>query len=394
MSYSVFNQKEACCGCAACMNICPKEAISMVADEEGFLYPEIDGEKCVECGLCKKICAFQKEEISLEGEPQVYAAKASDEIRLESSSGGAFTAFSDVVLKRGGVVYGCAFNEDLKAIHIRAADEQGRDRCRGSKYSQSELGDIFLQVKEDLKAGREVIFTGTTCQTAALREFLSEKEKKNLYTIDIICHGTPSPKLFADFIEYIEKKRGEKVVAYYHRPKDLGWRGGEKLIYANGKKESQTTLVDGWRNIFYGDLALRPSCHQCRYSSPCRPSDITIADFWGIEDCAPAFFDSKGISLVLVNSPKGSELFEACKNTLDFLPKTMEEAILKNPNLKNPTAVPAGRDAFWKIYKESGFSAVMKIYGKDNLKQKVKYIVKNAMKKAGLLSFVKRILKK
>ncbi|MBQ7094899.1 MAG: Coenzyme F420 hydrogenase/dehydrogenase, beta subunit C-terminal domain [Clostridia bacterium] len=394
MSYSVYERKEDCCGCTACMNICPKGAITMQADEEGFLYPEIDGKRCIECGLCKKICAFQKEELSLEEMPQVYAVKASDEIRRQSSSGGCFTAFSDVILQKGGAVYGCAFDEKLKAEHIRAENERERDRCRGSKYSQSDLGTIFSSVKEDLKAGREVLFTGTTCQTAALREVLSEQEQKNLYTVDIICHGTPSPRLFADFIEYIEQKRNKKVKAYYHRPKDLGWRGGEKLIYADGKKESRTTLVDGWRNIFYGDLALRPSCYQCRYSNPCRPSDITIADFWGIEGYAPEFSDALGVSLALVSSEKGRRLFEACRSSLQIIERTMEEAVVKNPNLKVPTARPAARTQFWALYKEGGFPAIMRLYGKDTLKQKIKYAIKAIMRKCGLFALAKKILKK
>lgn len=366
----------------------------MEADEEGFLYPHIDEALCIECGLCKKICAFQKERPSLEGSPDVYAVKASDEIRMESSSGGCFTALSDVILKKGGVVYGCAFDAELKAVHIRAEDEPARNRCRGSKYSQSDLGNTFSQVKEDLKGGREVLFAGTTCQTAALREFLSEDEQKNLYTADVICHGTPSPKLFAEFIKYIEQKRGKKVAAYYHRPKDLGWRGGEKLVYADGKKESGTTLVDGWRNIFYGDLALRPSCYQCRYSNPCRPSDITIADFWGIEACAPEFCDELGVSLALVSSEKGRKLFEECKFTLRITERTIEEAVEKNPNLKVPTARPAARAQFWDLYKKSGFSAIMKLYGKDTPKQKIKYAIKAVMRKFGLFPLAKKFLNK
>ena len=394
MSYSVFDKKEQCCGCSACAQVCPKGAIAMVADEEGFLYPSIDAEKCVECGLCKKICAFQKERPALEAEPLVYAVKASDEIREQSSSGGAFTALSDCILKRGGVVYGSAFDEHLKAVQIRAETEGERDRCRGSKYSQSEMGDIFPKVKEDLKAGREVLFTGTTCQTAALREYLSKENTENLYTADIICHGTPSPKLFQEYIGHIEKVRGKKIAAYYHRPKDLGWRGGEKLIYTDGKAESGTTLIDAWRNIFYGDLALRPSCYECRYASPCRPSDITIADFWGIDEYAPAFNDGKGVSLVLISSEKGKSLFEECKPALAFTEKKMEEAVVKNPNLQNSTKYPKGREEFWQIYLKGGIGAIMAVYGKDNRKQKIKYMIKGVIRGLGLMKLAKKILKK
>lgn len=366
----------------------------MQPDQEGFLYPVVEESLCVECGLCKKICAFQKEEPALEEAPLVYAVKAADEIRKESSSGGMFTALSDVLLARGGVVYGSAFDEGFKAVHIRAEDAAERDRCRGSKYSQSDLGQIFSQVKADLKAGREVLFTGTTCQTAALREFLVKEDTEKLYTVDIICHGTPSPKLFADFIEYIEQKRGKKIAAYYHRPKDLGWGHSEKICYQGGKAETGTVLADGWRNLFYSNLALRPSCHHCRYTDPRRPSDITIADFWGIEACEPEFHDELGVSLVLISSEKGKKLFEECKNTLQISERTMEEAVVKNHNLKAPTAEPSDRAQFWKLYRECGFFTVMGVYGKDTKKQKIKYAIKKVIKKTGLLGVAKKLLKR
>lgn len=394
MSYSVYDKKEQCCGCTACLHACPKGAISMVADEEGFLYPSVNEEKCVECELCKKVCAFQKETPSLGKAIAVYAAKASKEIREKSSSGGLFTVLSDKILENGGVVYGAAFDKNFKAVHIRAEEKGERDRCRGSKYSQSELGDTFAKIKEDLRIGREVLFTGTTCQTAALLEYLSKENTEKLYTADIICHGTPSPKLFKEFITRLEQVRGKKIAAYYHRPKELGWQGGEKVVYTNGATESGTPLVDAWRNIFYSELALRPSCYQCRYAATVRPSDLTIADFWGIDDCAPQFNDQKGISLAIIGSEKGKALFDACSGSLEILERSMEEAVAKNPNLLRPTAKPEGREAFWQLYQREGFSSIIKIYGKDHLKQKIRYGIKGIIRAIGLLELVKKMLKK
>jgi len=393
----IYNKKINCCGCTACMNICPKKAITMKEDEEGFLYPVIDKEKCIQCGLCKKVCAFQNG-IEIEERLEkfkVYAAKNKiDNFRLKSSSGGMFVAISDYVLKNNGVIYGVAFDKNFKAQHIRAENEKDRNRCLGSKYSQSELNQIFKLVKQDLENGKLVLFTGTPCQVAGLNSFLANMDRNNLILVDIVCHGTPSPKLFQEYINYIEKKRKSKIKEFYHRAKDLGWVHNEKIVYENNKNEDKSNLSQAWKNIFYSHLALRPACYNCPYTNTKRISDITIADFWGIEKFTPEFVDKKGVSLVIVNTKKGSEMFENIKKDIEYIEKNIDEAKEKNPNLVKPTDCPDNRERFWEEYEQNGIEYILKKYGRYNFKYIVKDYIKRILNKIGLLEILKKIIKK
>lgn len=393
----VYDEKKNCCGCTACMNICPKNAITMKEDEEGFLYPEIDKEKCVKCGLCRKICAFQNgsQMDEMLQEANVYATKNKfDEVRIKSSSGGMFVTISDYVLKNNGVIYGVAFDENFKAKHIRAENENDRNRCIGSKYSQSSLDDIFKIVKQDLKDGKIVLFTGTPCQVAGLNNFLNNVDKSNLILVDILCHGTPSPKVFREYIKYIEKRRNKKIKEYYHRSKDLGWQHYEKIVYDDNEEEIKTFLSEGWKNIFYSHYPLRESCYNCKYTNTKRISDITIADFWGIEKFAPEFVDEKGVSLVILNTKKGVEIFENIKEDIVYMERSMDEATEKNPNLLKPTDRPNDREQFWKKYEENGIEDILKKYGRYNTKCIIKGYIKVMLNKMGLLPLLKKVIRK
>ena len=381
----VFDNKRDCCGCTACMNICPHNAIKMVEDEEGFTYPEIDETKCIKCGLCKNICAFNngyKMNKRL-NEPLVYAVKSkNDEVRMKSSSGGMFTIISDYVLENNGIVYGVKFDENFKAVHTRCETKKQRDKCRGSKYSQSDLNDTFSKVKEDLKKGKMVMFTGTPCQVAGINKFLERTDTSNLILVDIVCHCVPSPKLFGEYIRFCEKKNKSKIVEYYHRTKDKGWKALEKAIYQNGKEDSKSLLSQAWNIIFYSKLATRPSCYECRYTNIKRPSDITIADFWGIEKFNPEFADEKGVSLALLNTEKGKDIFDKIKNNIEYIQKNIEEAVEKNPQLERNIRYDENeRKIFWKDYKEKGIKYIIKKYGKCNFKRKLKRTIKKVIGK-------------
>lgn len=380
----LYKEKSKCCGCTACANICPKKAITMVEDEEGFLYPQIDESKCVNCGLCKKVCAFQ-EGYSISGrleDIEVYAAKSKNqETKRESSSGGMFTEISNYVLENNGVVYGAAFDKDFKVLHIRTTNESERNRCRGSKYSQSDLADVYSKVKLDLNNDKLVMFTGTPCQVAGLNKFLEGINKEKLILVDIVCHGTPSPKLFREYISFIENINKAKVKEYCHRSKDKGWRHIEKVVYDNGKEDSDTILSQSWKQIFYTNLALRKTCYNCKYTNTLRPSDITIADFWGIERTSPEFVDKQGVSLVIVNTKKGKEIFRNLKQNITSKDEKIENAIVKNPQLKRSVSIDIKkRKQFWNIYSKKGIKSIVRKYGKYNLvtftKRKIKKILK------------------
>ncbi len=376
MSYKVFENKNNCCGCSACKSICPKNAISMVADDEGFLYPKTDHALCVECGLCKKVCDFAKDSVKEDLSPAVFAAKADDATRKNSASGGLFALLSEKTLEKGGVVYGAAFDKNVKLCHTRATNKAERDAQRGSKYLQSDMGDCFKAVKQDLESGLYVLFSGTSCQVAGLKSYLSGIDTQKLILVDILCHGTPSPLIFEEYIKFVEKKRGKKVALYHSRAKDKGYIFNERIDYTDGSRDIKTLLAECWSNVFYSNNALRPSCYECKYTGLPRPSDITIADFWGIENIAPDFYDKNGISLVIINSDKGTEFFDEIKDGLSLSDQSFDKAVIKNKNLVVPTKRPLTRERFWQEYRTKGADHIFAYYGGYNIKQKVKRIIK------------------
>ncbi len=364
---TVYDRKADCCGCTACKSICPTGAISMEADHEGFLYPRIDPPLCIDCGLCRKVCAFQMgyDRSGNFDMPAVFAAKhRSDEVRRRSSSGGAFTAASDHMLAKGGVVYGAAFAEGFRVVHRRAETAEGKDAFRGSKYVQSDPEGTFMGVKDDLDGGRQVLFTGTPCQCAGLRRFLETAgtDASSLLAVDIICYGTPSYKLFKDFIAYLEESEGEKVVDFRFRSKENGWGSTEAAVFEGGRVDFKSRRSQLYRKLFFSNLCLRPACYECRYTNLVRPSDITMADFWGIEEVLPEFRDELGVSLILVNTAKGRVACSGMLGDLVTIESSVEACLAKQPALKAPATMNPLRQAFWEDYGRSGFRYALDKY--------------------------------
>lgn len=315
--------------------------------------------------------------------PKVYAVKHKDEaIRAASRSGGIFTALSDQVLFNGGVVYGCVLTEDFSAVHVRAEGAEERDRMRGSKYIQSKLGDTFKNVKADLDAQRNVLFSGTSCQVAGLKKYLG-KEYENLFCVDIVCHGVPSKKVWDAYLRWQEHKNRSKVAGVdFRNKKDFGWHDHVETLYFEAGKSTSSRI---FRNLFYGHTVLRPSCYECPYKSVMHPGDITIADYWGIEKAAPEFDDNKGVSLVLVNNEVGEKALEQVKDLLIRKQTKLEDSL--QPPLKAPFPKPENREQFWNDFRNKPFDYIAKKYGgigfKDKLKAKInrgKKIIKNLIK--------------
>lgn len=393
---SVFDKKEECWGCTACMHICPTKAIKMIADKEGFLYPEIDQALCINCGKCRKVCPFQNQ-INISdklSKPTVYAVKHNKEnVRMKSSSGGVFTAISDYVLNNGGIVYGALFDENFNVVHKKAETSEERNKFRGSKYVQSDLLNVYKEIKDLLKSGRQVLFSGTPCQTAGLKNFLTNSYTKtdNLIINDIVCHGTPSPRIWSNYIDFIEK--GNKLKSYSFRFKERGWHGYNIIAeYKNGKRKINTKKLKLFANLFSSDLLLRPSCHNCKFANIDRKSDITIGDFWGIEKTMPEIDDNKGISLALVNTVKGEQVFEEIKEDIVFWENKIEDSL--QHNLVLPTKKPLKREIFWKDYYNHGFLVIAKKYGGYNYKSFIRSKIVYIFKKTGTLNFIKTILGK
>jgi coenzyme F420-reducing hydrogenase beta subunit len=384
----LFIDKKDCCGCTSCMSICSQHAISMQPDEEGFLYPIIDRDLCIECGICKTVCPLQNEVNIQEhlSKPLVYALKhKSEDVIMSSSSGGAYTAISDYVLNASGNIYGVQFNKDFTVQHVKASTKVERDAFKGSKYVQSNLGDVFLEVKRNLVAGRTVLFTGTPCQTAGLIKFLESVDTTNLILNDIICHGTPSPLIWHEYVEFIKRRYNSNLKAYTFRSKEKGWRGyNVKVVFEDGKIKINSSDIKIYAKMFSSALTLRPSCYYCKFANMHRPSDITIGDFWGIEKCMPEMDDNIGVSLVIVNTVKGEKVFEQIKDSIFF--KQINVADCLQFNLQQPTKEPIKRERFWRDFLTKGFIYVAKKYVGYGFLGRIRSLAAKVLRRLVLLS--------
>lgn len=306
----------------------------------------------------------------------VYAAKHNDvEIRSASQSGGVFTAVSDWILDRGGVVYGCVLDEKFRAIHVRAENKEQRDHMRGSKYVQSTLGNVFSQIKDDLVAEKKVLFTGTPCQVAGLKRFIGDNNKL-LYCIDIICHGVPSPSVWSAYLNWQKKKAHNEIKSAVFRNKSFGWHSHfETLHFKNGTEITSSIYA----TIFYKHYPLRPSCFKCPFKSLKRQGDLTIADCWGIEKTDPEFDDNKGLSLILLNSEKGKDIFSDISADMTCKPEKIEN--LMQPCLKEQFPVPEDRDVFWQEFRKKKFVYIARKYADYGFGNKVKHFKERVVNK-------------
>lgn len=375
------------------MHSCPEGAIKMVRDEEGFLYPQVNDALCKGCSLCISVCPFRTGYETKDNfeEPLVFAAKhKSLEIRKTSTSGGLFTALSNHVLANGGAVYGAGFDESFHVCHQKAETACERDRLKGSKYVQSDLGRTFPDVKEQLEKGRMILFTGTPCQTAGLNAYLS-RSYDGLILCDLVCHGTPSPMVWQDFVRFIEQRQNSALAEYRFRDKGNGWHTPRPYAaFENGSILCDSPSVRAFDSIFYQHLALRPSCHSCVFTNFRRPSDITIADFWGIEQCLPEFDDNSGVSLVLINTEKGKSVFNLIKNGLDFMESNPEDCVKRQAHLTAPATPSPRRNAFWADYHTHGIAYILKKYASCNTIQRIKQeIIKPFLIKIGIFDLIK-----
>jgi coenzyme F420-reducing hydrogenase beta subunit len=354
-----INKAADCCGCTACASICTHDAISMEPDTLGFLYPKIDVNKCVNCGLCEKVCQFNDDYDHSDNfpEPIAFAVRHKDinEV-MKSRSGAAFVAISDYILDQGGVVYGAGYKDHFRVVHKRATTREERDEFRGSKYVQSDLTDVFQQVKEDLRNGLLVLFSGTPCQTSGIKAYIGNKLRENLYLVDIVCHGVPSPYIWNDYLLNIENDNKEKIVDVNFRNKTLyGWKDHKETYkLESGKLVISTQFTD----LFYKHIIFRHSCGVCHFANLIRPSDITLADFWGYENNIPDMnVDDKGISLVLLNTEKGKDIFKAVSCKFDEKKVNIKDCL--QPNLQHASLVHSRRMKLEKDYVKKGFLYVL-----------------------------------
>lgn len=372
-----------CCGCSACQTACPRAAIAMREDARGFYRPQVDESKCVGCGLCEGVCpANGGTAAALKEAPiRVLAYRGPDEERARSSSGAAFWALARYVLDRDGVVYGACFDDDFRVVHRRCATTEEVQACRGSKYSQSFTGATFGKAYEDLKQGRDVLFTGTPCQIAGLRSFLSKKSYTGqLVTCDLICHGTPSNRLFREYIAFLERKSGKKVIDYSHRPKDKGWGVHvEKATMEDGTALYGSVESNTWRDVFYSNDGLNCCCYKCPYTDVSRVADFTLADFLGVDRVCKGLNDGKGLSVVMINSELAGNI--AAQGVFDpgSADITIDDVIPGNPMLQRPSAPQDNVDDFWRAHEKAGFESVARYVGAYGFVKSVKTLAKRLL---------------
>lgn len=353
-----IEDKSSCSGCSACYSICPKDAISMKEDTLGFKYPDVNLEKCIDCDLCVRVCAFNDSYQTPNNfdAPKLFAARQTDISEVEKSrSGGIFAALSDIILDNGGVIYGAGYDSSFRVIHKRADSKVKRDEFRGSKYVQSDMGDIFRQVEKDLKSGLQVLFSGTPCQTAGLASYLRlhKIDMTNIFICDIVCHGVPAPAIWKDYIAFIEKKEKKKVIAVNFRDKQrFGWSAHKESFRLDD------TYTYTYTYTFYKHIMFRHSCGVCHYTNFRRTGDITLADFWGWQNTDSEInADDKGVSLIFVNTPKGEKLFSDISDRIRKTPTVIEKCL--QPNLQHPSKIHPKRMQFEADYPKLGFEKLM-----------------------------------
>lgn len=361
MTYLISKEKEQCSGCSACVNICPHNALHLIKDEEGFLYPERNS-NCINCGLCERVCPYANENDSQSiSTPRVYASYSPKE-RARSSSGGVFYVIGKHVIEKGGVVYGAAFNEDLKLKHQQAVTIEKLEKLRGSKYIQSDVQFTFPEIKVKLNNNIPVLFCGTPCQVAGLKSYL-RRDYDNLLTIDVVCDGVPSQWMFDKHREYLEKKHNARLVSYSFRD-NKGWSGCEIAEFETytGKRKKKVTptyVLSPYLYSFLYGYTYRYSCYKCKFAKIPRQGDITLGDFWGIEKYKPTIDKSSGVSAVLVNSEKGNKLWNVVKDELIWEESNTEEVCSNNTNIyRCHGSIPKLRTEIYESVKMRGYKSV------------------------------------
>lgn len=362
--YLLTGDDKDCYGCRACEQICPHHAICIKPNEEGFLYPVLEATKCVNCGLCVKVCPV--ENVSETNIPiAVYAAQfKKEEELLESSSGGVFSALAEYILSKNGYVAGCIFDNNLVALHILTSNKDEVTKMRGSKYVQSDIGNIYTEIRNFLEAEKLVLFTGTPCQVDGLRRFL-RKDYDNLVTVDLICHGVPSPLLLSNYLTVTTEKKGRVSSLCFRDKKRNGWCS-QGSICCNGKIKTISPYNNSYYYYYLQNSVSRMCCYSCKYSSVERTADITIGDYWNIENIISGIDTKNGFSALLINTAKGEHILDAVYDKMYLFETSLDEVVHGNGNLSSPSKMPVQRKTIYQRIKQEGWTSVEKAECKYN----------------------------
>lgn len=382
--YIQIIDKKKCTGCSACSVVCPKNCIIMQEDEEGFLYPKVDISACIHCSKCIKVCPYTNSEFTFKPLSEelalCYAAyNRNEEIRFKSSSGGMFRAFADKIIAEGGVVFGAAFDKNFLVYHSYTETLNGLTSFMGSKYLQSRMENTYICVKQFLDEGRTVMFTGCGCQIAGLKRYL-KNDYENLISIDILCHGVASPKIWEDYLKnYFFDFHIRSIQC---RDKIVGWSNSSYTIEGKQKSHSEVVHENIFHKNYIKNLFVRPACEVCPFKNDNRVSDITIADCWGFKTIAPELHDDKGLSSIIVHTQKGKTLFDTISMELVFKRASIDDVKEFNPDyIRSQKIDNKKRAAFWKHYKQLPFKILLERYFEENTKQRVVFFIKEFAKK-------------
>lgn len=362
--YLLSLNKSACCGCGLCAFRCPASCIHMEEDSEGFHYPIIESDKCIGCDLCAKVCPFENQpKYGRDGSNAYAAHSVNGEILLNSSSGGIFSEIALRFLNTDGYVCSATIDERHQVKHTTIFASKDLSKLQGSKYVQSNLYTGLSELRDVLKSGKRVLFVGTPCQVAAVKNSFKES---NLFTIDVLCHGVPSQKLFDHYINYLERKHGGILTDIFFRDKEKnGWSITQKYVIQKKGKKKKYYLDRHLSEYFSGflrNMTQRESCYVCPFTSIERCGDLTLADFWGIEKVHPEYYNASGTSLVLVNSRKGQELFDEIDDIIVSHNVTLDDAMIQNPNFSQPPKREKERDWIYQDVYKYGFEQIGKKY--------------------------------
>lgn len=360
-----IKEKKDCCGCSACVQTCPKHCITLAEDAEGFLYPSVDNNVCVKCGKCESVCPMHRTNEPLKPFATYAATNPDEYVRSQSSSGGIFSLLAEYVIKRGGVVFGAAFNENWEVVHSYTGTIDGIVKFRGSKYVQSRIGTSFAETERFLKAGRNVLFSGTPCQIAGLKSFL-RKDYGNLLAVDCVCHGVPSPGIFREYLKSASRPPISKI---NFRDKSTGWKHFSVTVKSENAEMSQVCHSNEYMQGFLSNLYLRPSCYDCHFRQGRSGSDITLGDFWGIDKIRPKLDDDKGLSLVIANNKQANGLLRALGCNLTEM--QLNDAIRYNPSIAASVNIPTYRRLFFTVRKHFGLKSAIRLCSSTSITSRV-----------------------
>lgn len=389
----VITEKSNCCGCSACVSICPESCIVLQVDHEGFAYPRVDFKKCSQCRLCLNVCPILQKTVPREPLVVYAAINKDNKVRQNSSSGGIFWELGKSIIESGGIVFGVGWSNDLRVVHKCVNCLEEMKELQGSKYVQSDMGDTFASVRNYLILGRKVLFSGTPCQVSGLRFFLG-REYENLLCIDFVCHAVPSPKVFEVYKRNLEQKYKSIIKKISFRDKKHGWRKfSMSIFFENNVRYLRSVSKDPFLVGFLNELYNRPSCHNCRFRDLRSGSDITFADFWGVENIMPSFSDDRGISLVFVNSQEGQQAFDKASESLSIELCEYEKVRDLCRMFTMSTKAHRNRDAFFVDFNtsERSVSVLVDYYAAKTVRQRVGEQVYRTAKVLGIYPVLKKI---